>query len=131
MEMTNFTAVGVVLRKNYLSCNLIGLYRFWVISPRNSTSFTRLFLAGRCARAGHEARSCQRLNPGLLVGEGSHQCIIHRARRAEKMLFAYCIDEEDWYTQVIGRKGMGVRVAGIPVATILVLAKPHCHGYSW
>ena len=39
---------------NYRSSNLIGHYPFWVISPRNSTSFTRPFLAGRRARAGHE-----------------------------------------------------------------------------
>jgi len=50
MEMTNF----IVVSNNYWSRNLIGLYRFWVISPRNSTSFTRPFLAGRRARAGHE-----------------------------------------------------------------------------
>ena len=39
---------------NYRSRNLIGHYPFWVISPRNSTSFTRPFLARRHARAGHE-----------------------------------------------------------------------------
>ena len=42
------------VRNNYRSRNLIGHYPFWVISPRNSTSFTRPFLAGRRARAGHE-----------------------------------------------------------------------------
>ena len=41
-------------RNNYQSRNLIGHYPFWVISPRNSTSFTRPFLAGRRAWAGHE-----------------------------------------------------------------------------
>ena len=46
MEMTNFTVVREVLRNNYWSCNLIGLYRFWVISPGNLTSFTRLFPPG-------------------------------------------------------------------------------------
>ena len=40
-------------------CNLVVLYRFWVISPRNSTSFTRVFLAGRCAWAGQETRHFQ------------------------------------------------------------------------
>ena len=43
-----------VLRNNYRSHNLIGHNRFWVISPRNSTSFTRLFLTGRRVRAGHK-----------------------------------------------------------------------------
>ena len=43
-----------VLRNNYRSRNLIGHYHFWGISPRNSTSFTRPFLAGRRARAGHK-----------------------------------------------------------------------------
>ena len=56
MEMSNFTVVRAVLRNDYWSRNLIGPYRFCVISPRNSSSFTRLFLAGRCARAGHETR---------------------------------------------------------------------------
>jgi len=59
MEMTNFTVVSAVLRNNYWSRNLIGPYRFWVISPRNLTSFTRPFLAGRHARAGHETSSSQ------------------------------------------------------------------------
>ena len=45
-----------MLRNNYRSRNLIGHYPFWVISPRNSTSFTRPFLAGRRARAGHETK---------------------------------------------------------------------------
>ena len=36
-----------MIRNNYWPRNLIGPYRFWVISPRNSTSFTGLFLAGR------------------------------------------------------------------------------------
>ena len=43
-----------MLRNNYRSHNLIGHYPVWVISPRNSTSFTGPFLAGRLARAGHE-----------------------------------------------------------------------------
>ena len=42
------------VRNNYRSRNLIGHYPFWVISPRNSTSFTRPFLVGRCAWEGHE-----------------------------------------------------------------------------
>ena len=42
LEMPIFSAVREVLRNNYWSRNLIGLYRFWVISPRNST---RPFLA--------------------------------------------------------------------------------------
>ena len=45
-----------MLRNNYRSRNLIGHYPFWVISPKNSTSFTRPFLAGRHARAGHETK---------------------------------------------------------------------------
>ena len=61
MEMTNFTVVSVVLRNNYWSRNLIGPYRFRVISPRNSTSFTRPFLTGRRARAGHETNPRARL----------------------------------------------------------------------
>ena len=46
-----------VLRDNYRSRNLIGHYQMWVINPRNSTSSTGLFLAGRRARAGHETSS--------------------------------------------------------------------------
>ena len=49
MEMLNFTVVRVVLCNNYWSRNLIGPYRFWVRSPRNSTSFTRMFLTKRRA----------------------------------------------------------------------------------
>ena len=49
----DFTVVRNVLHNNYQSRNLIGHYPFWVISPRNSTLFTRPFLAGRHARAGH------------------------------------------------------------------------------
>ena len=45
-----------MLRNNYRSCNLIGHYHFWGISPRNSTLFTRPFLTGRHARAGHETK---------------------------------------------------------------------------
>ena len=56
MEMTNFIVVSAVLRNTYWSCNLIGPYRFRVISPRNSTLFNRPFLAGRRARAGHETK---------------------------------------------------------------------------
>ena len=48
-----------MLCNNYRSHNLIGHYHFWVISPRNTTLFTRQFLAGRRARVGHETRpSC-------------------------------------------------------------------------
>ena len=47
------------VRNNYRSRNLIGHYPFWVISPRNLTSFTRPFLAGRRARAGHETNRNQ------------------------------------------------------------------------
>ena len=39
---------------NYRSHNLIGPYHFLGISPRNLTSFTRLFLAGRRTRIGHK-----------------------------------------------------------------------------
>ena len=62
---TNFTVVRNVLRNNYQSRNLIGHYPFWVISPRNSTSFTRPFLAGRRAQAGHETTL------------PSHLCLVH------------------------------------------------------
>ena len=54
MEMTNFTVVSTVLHNNYWSRNLIGPYRFRVISPKNLTLFTRPFLPGRRTRAGHE-----------------------------------------------------------------------------
>ena len=53
-QIKNFTVVKEVLCNNYRSCNLTGPYHFWVISPRNSTLFTRPFLAGRRVRAGHE-----------------------------------------------------------------------------
>ena len=53
-RLTNFTGVTEVLRHNYPTCNPIGPYHFWGISPRNSTSFTRLLLTGRCAWAGHK-----------------------------------------------------------------------------
>ena len=56
-RLTNFTVVRKVLRNNYQSHNLIGHYSFWVISPRNSTLFTRPFLTERCAQAGHETRT--------------------------------------------------------------------------
>ena len=46
-----------VLCNNYWSCNLIGPYHFWVISPRNLTLFTRPFLAGKRARGGHETNT--------------------------------------------------------------------------
>ena len=55
MELNKFTVVREVLR-NYWSHNLIGYYPFWIINPRNSTSFTELFLTGRHAWAGHETR---------------------------------------------------------------------------
>ena len=38
------------------SCSLVGPYDFWGISPRNSTLFTRPFLAERCVRAWHETK---------------------------------------------------------------------------
>ena len=56
MEINKFYCCKGVLRNNYQSYNLIGHYPFWVISPRNSTSFTRPFLAGRHAWAGHEIK---------------------------------------------------------------------------
>ena len=40
-KSTNFAVAGEAVRNNYWSHNLIGLYCFWVISPRNSTLFTR------------------------------------------------------------------------------------------
>ena len=56
VEIKKFTVVREVLRNNYRSHGLIGPYNFWGMSPRNSTSFTRPFLAGRRARTGHETR---------------------------------------------------------------------------
>ena len=57
-----------MLRNNYGSRNLIGHYHFWGISPRNSTSFTRPFLAGRRAWAGHETSEVPSLGrPSWLV----------------------------------------------------------------
>ena len=47
-EMKKF--VREVLRNNYWSCNLIGLYHFWGISPRNLTLFTGQFLTRRRTR---------------------------------------------------------------------------------
>ena len=58
-----------MLRNNYRSGNLIGHYPFWIISPRNSTLFTRPFLAGRRARTGHET------NPPPKRKEGSGEYI--------------------------------------------------------
>ena len=52
----NFTVVREVPGNNYQYRNLIGHYHFLEISPRNLTSFTRLFLARRCAQAEHETR---------------------------------------------------------------------------
>ena len=54
VEIKTFTVVKEVLRNNYQSRNLIDPYDFWIISPRNFTSFTRPFLGSRCALAGHE-----------------------------------------------------------------------------
>ena len=45
-----------MLHNHYRSHNLIGHYHTWVVSPRNSTLFTRLFFAGRHTWAGHETR---------------------------------------------------------------------------
>ena len=42
--------------------NLIAPYHFLGIGPRNSTVFTRLFLAERHAQAGHNRSSIQRVN---------------------------------------------------------------------
>ena len=56
MKMNKFIVVREVLRNNYQSHNLIGHYHVWIISLRNSTSFTRLFLAGRRMWAGHKTR---------------------------------------------------------------------------
>ena len=60
VEIKNFTIVKEVLCKNYQSCNLIGPYHFLGTNPSNSTSFTRLFLAGRRAGAGHETMPGER-----------------------------------------------------------------------
>ena len=51
-----FTFVREVLHDNYQSRNLIGPYHILGISPRNSTSFTRPFLAGRHMQAGQKTR---------------------------------------------------------------------------
>ena len=50
-----------MLLSNYQSCNLIGPYHFLEISLRNSTLFTRLFLTGRRAQAGHKSSSTVQL----------------------------------------------------------------------
>ena len=61
-----------MLRNNYQLCKLIVLYHFFGRSP---TSFTRLFLAGRRAQAGHETTSFifQALLGMKLV---THTCVI-------------------------------------------------------
>ena len=68
MEMSKFYCCKENVRNNYRSRNLIDHYPFWVISPRNSTSFTRPFLAGRRARAGHETRQAPE-KPGTVASE--------------------------------------------------------------
>ena len=45
-----------MLCNSYQSRNLIGPYCFWGISPRNSTLFTRLFLARRHTWAVHKTK---------------------------------------------------------------------------
>ena len=58
MEMNKiFAVVREVVGNNYWSRNLIGLYYFWVISPRNSTLFTRPFLTGMRTGAGHKTNT--------------------------------------------------------------------------
>ena len=57
MEINKFYCWREVLCNNYRSCNLIGHYPVWVISPRNSTLFTTLFLAGRPLWAGQETNT--------------------------------------------------------------------------
>ena len=54
MEMNKFECCYVII-SDLAAC--IGLSPFWGISPRNSTSFTRPFLAGRRARGGHETKA--------------------------------------------------------------------------
>ena len=54
--MEIITVVREMLCNNYRSRNLIGPYHFWGIGPRNSTSFTGLFLTWRRAWAGHETK---------------------------------------------------------------------------
>ena len=52
-QLTN--VLGFLLRGiSHSNEDLIGSYHFWEISSRNSTSFTRPFLARRCTWAGHE-----------------------------------------------------------------------------
>ena len=57
VEIKFSTVLREVLRNNYQSRNLIGPYHFWGISPRNLVLFTRPFIGGRRARAGHETTS--------------------------------------------------------------------------
>ena len=47
-KWTNFSVGREVLCNNYWYRSLIGLYRFWLISPRNLTSFTSRFLPYFC-----------------------------------------------------------------------------------
>ena len=56
MEINKFYRCKESSRNNYRSRNLIGHYPFWVISPGNSTSFTRPFLTGRHTRVGHKTK---------------------------------------------------------------------------
>ena len=52
-----------MLHNNYRSHNRIGPYHFWGISPRNSTLFTRPFLAGRLGtRLSHHLPRMQQTN---------------------------------------------------------------------
>ena len=71
MEMNKFYCCKGNATNNYRSGNLIGHYPFWVISPRNSTSFTRQFLAGRRARAGHETNGWRERIDSIAEGPDS------------------------------------------------------------
>ena len=61
----DFTVERNVLRNNYQSRNLIGHYPFWVISPRNLTSFTDRFSPG-----GARGRGTRLVHPKLLPSAG-------------------------------------------------------------
>ena len=68
-----YSSRDIVVREmphfNYQSRGRIGPYHFWGISPRNSTLFTRLFLAGRRMQAGHETSNLHmEYQSGYVIG---------------------------------------------------------------
>ena len=54
MEMTNYTAVGAVLRNNYRLKFSQSHWSLLLLGNKTKKFVTRPFLAGRRARAGHE-----------------------------------------------------------------------------